>query len=60
VKRRTYYVVVDVNGAVCLGLLFATKEEASDVARHPKRRVMRLVEGGLVRKSPSRRRGGKP
>jgi len=49
------YVVVDVNGRVCWGLVFESKQEASDCARHPKRRVMRVEAVSVVRKCPPKR-----
>lgn len=50
------WAVVDVDGKVCWGLVFVSKAEASECARHPLRRVVRVKVDGVVRKSPSKAR----
>ena len=54
--RRHAYAVVDVNGRICWGLVYGTKREASEVARHPKRKVILVEAVRVVRKSPKRRK----
>ncbi len=50
------WAVVDVNGLVCWGLVFCNKREASHAARHPKRRIVRLMVGSVVRKTKEEKR----
>jgi uncharacterized DUF497 family protein len=42
------WAVVDTDGRVCWGLVFQNKREASWVARHPERRIVRLEVAGVV------------
>lgn len=56
ISMQRGYAVVDVDGRVCWGLFFRTRQEASDCARHPKRRVVELRVGKVVRKLPPKRK----
>lgn len=55
-RWKPAWAVVDTDGRVCWGLVFPTKREASECARHPLRRVVRVTVAGVVRKSPRKAR----
>ena len=56
IRAAPAWAVVDTDGRVCWGLVFTVKGEASDVARHPQRRIVRLKVAGEVRKTTRRRK----
>ena len=46
------WAVVDTTGRVLWSMVFTDQREASQFARHPLRRIVRLSVAGVVRKSP--------